>query len=139
MKKILIIHGPNLNLLGKHGLSKFKTLTKINYHILVESKKLNYEVDIKQSNSESEIIDLIHNNNFDILICNLSSFELTSIAIRDAITSISKPFHRVIFDNIFYHSNFLSDFNKLSYFDDISISTFTGQNELPYIKLLSTI
>lgn len=139
MKKILIIHGPNLNLLGKYGLSKFKTLTKINHHILIESKKLNYEVDIKQSNSESEIIELIHNNNFDVLICNLSSFELTSIAIRDAITSITKPFYRVVFDSIFYHSHFLDDFNKLSYFDDISVLTFTGQNELPYIELLSTI
>ena len=137
MKRILILNGPNLNLLGKYGLSHLKSLSKINEEIHAINQK--NEIIIKQSNSEGQLIDLIHENDFDILAANLSSFEFTSIAIRDAITSISKPFYRIVLDNIFYHSNRIKNFNQLSYFNDISEKTFIGKNETPYLEFLSYI
>lgn len=137
MKRILILNGPNLNLLGKYGLSHLKSLSKINEEIHAINQK--NEIIIKQSNSEGQLIDLIHENDFDILAANLSSFEFTSIAIRDAINSISKPFYRIVLDNIFYHSNRIKNFNQLSYFNDISEKTFIGKNETPYLEFLSYI
>ena len=137
MKRILILNGPNLNLLGKYGLSHLKSLSEINEEIQAINQK--HEIIIKQSNSEGQLIDLIHENDFDILAANLSSFEFTSIAIRDAITSISKPFYRIVLDNIFYHSNRIKNFNQLSYFNDISEKTFIGKNETPYLEFLSYI
>ena len=94
MKKVLIVNGPNLNLLGKrepevYGNTTLKELEKICTH---ESKKLDFKVSFFQSNSEAEIIDKIQEcNHCDGLIVNAGAFTHTSIAIHDALKILKIP------------------------------------------------
>ena len=95
MKKILVIHGPNLNLLGKREPDVYgkKTLEDINTNIQEWAKKKNIEVSIKQSNHEGEIVDLIgkSEDEYNVLIINPAAYTHTSVAIRDAISAIKIP------------------------------------------------
>ena len=93
--KIIIINGPNLNLLGEreqsqYGSTSFEELKKI---CLNKSKELGLEADFSQSNIEGEIVSLIQNsrNNFDGIIINAAGFTHTSVAIRDALSIFKKP------------------------------------------------
>ena len=93
--KILVIHGPNLNMLGKREPEIYgsKTLEDINYTLSEEAKKLNVDIEFFQSNSEGEIVGKIQKsmNEFDGLLINPGAYTHTSIAIRDAILSTGLP------------------------------------------------
>ena len=98
MKKILVINGPNLNLLGDREpeIYGIKTLKDIENECLNEFKEL--ELVFCQSNSESEIIDYIHSSsNFNALIINAGALTHTSIAIHDALKAIKIPKLKFIF------------------------------------------
>lgn len=109
MKKILVINGPNLNLLGKrevsiYGEKDLKTIEKI---IVEESKKFNFQVEFFQSNHEGEIIDKIHEGDkYDGIIINPGGYSHTSIAILDSIKSIKTPVIEVHLSNVFERENF---------------------------------
>ena len=109
MKKVLVVNGPNLNLLGKrepevYGSTTLKELEKICTH---ESKKLDFKVFFFQSNSEAEIIDKIQEcNQFDGLIVNAGAFTHTSIAIHDALKILKIPKIEVHISNIYSREEF---------------------------------
>lgn len=110
--KLLIINGPNLNLLGIREKNVYGTMsyTNICEYILAEAKKLNVELEIVQSNSEGEIINFLHNaiGNFEGVIINPGAYTHYSYAIHDAIKGISIKTVEVHLSNIHAREEFRS-------------------------------
>tara|TARA_E500000331_G_scaffold339486_1_gene369786 strand:+ start:274 stop:699 length:426 start_codon:yes stop_codon:yes gene_type:complete len=109
MKNILIINGPNLNLLGTRETEIYgkMSLQDIENECIEIFKKEGKKLIFFQSNSESEIIDKIHSSkNFDGLIINAGAFTHTSIAIHDALKSVSIPKIEVHISNIYNREEF---------------------------------
>jgi 3-dehydroquinate dehydratase-2 len=109
-KRILIIHGPNLNLLGKREpdiYGKF-SLDKINKTLLNKAKKEKAQLKIIQSNHEGEIVDLLGQSRgkFDTIIINPAAYTHTSVAIRDAIVACGMPVIEVHLSNIYSRESF---------------------------------
>lgn len=109
-KKILVIHGPNLNLLGKREpdiYGKF-SLEKINSGLSKIAKKEKVQLKTVQSNHEGEIVDLIGKtgSKFDIIIINPAAYTHTSVAIRDAIAASKTPAIEVHLSNIYARESF---------------------------------
>jgi 3-dehydroquinate dehydratase-2 len=107
--KILIIHGPNLNLLGKRESDIYgtKTLDEINSLLKKLAKELKVELEIKQSNHEGEIVDIIQGSkNCHALVINPAAYTHTSVAIRDAIAAVEVPAVEVHLSNIHKREEF---------------------------------
>jgi 3-dehydroquinate dehydratase-2 len=122
--KILVIHGPNLNLLGKrepdvYGLT---TLDDINQQIFELSKQLGIEAETFQSNSEGAIVDAIQKKTYDLLIINPAAYTHTSVAIRDAISAVGRPAIEVHISNI--HKR--EDFRRTSYIAGVATGQISG-------------
>lgn len=112
MKKILIINGPNLNLLGTREKAVYgtETLEDIARKTSIEAAKLNVEVEFIQSNHEGEIIDRIHaaRGTADVIIINPGAYTHYSIAIRDAIKALEIPAIEIHLSNIHAREEFRS-------------------------------
>ncbi|MBR7084141.1 MAG: type II 3-dehydroquinate dehydratase [Oscillospiraceae bacterium] len=113
MKKILIMHGPNLNLLGErepgiYGDTSFETL---NRHLVEYAEKLGMQAEIFQSNHEGVLIDKLHESrkNFDGIVLNAGAYTHYSYAISDAIKAIKIPVIEVHISNIFARDAFRSN------------------------------
>ena len=109
MKKILVIHGPNLNLLGKRETAIYGscTLEEINRGLKAEARKLKVALTIEQSNHEGEIVDLIGGaSQFDGILINPAAYTHTSIAIRDALLAVNLPAVEVHLSNIYKREDF---------------------------------
>jgi len=107
--KILIIHGPNLNLLGRRETDVYgtKTLDGINKLLKQLAKELQVEIDIRQSNHEGEIVDLIQNSQkYSCLLINPAAYTHTSVAIRDAIAAVEIPAVEIHLSNIYKREEF---------------------------------
>lgn len=106
--KILLINGPNLNLLGKREKGIYGSISFDAYYKTLEKKYHTIELDYFQSNIEGEIIDKIHKAgfNFDGIIINAGAYTHTSVAIRDAIAAISSPVIEVHISNILTRESF---------------------------------
>ena len=123
MKKILIINGPNLNLLGSREPDIYgkKTLNDIEEECKKEFK--NIKIIFTQSNSESEIIELIHNTKeYSGIIINAGAFTHTSIAIHDALKAIKLPKVEVHISNIYNRE----DFRKKSFISPVVDGIIAG-------------
>ena len=116
--KIIIINGPNLNLLGEREQSQYGSITleKIKENCQKKSNELGLKVDFAQSNIEGEIVDIIQDSrkNFDGMIINAAAFTHTSVAIRDALDIFKKPIIELHISNIyqreeFRHKSLISD------------------------------
>ncbi len=109
-KRVLIINGPNLNVLHKRDKVVYgnDSLEKIKSNCLQLAKELELEVSFMQSNSESEIIDSIHQaiDNFDGIIINAGAYSHTSIAIHDALELFEKPKIELHISNIYKRQTF---------------------------------
>lgn len=112
MKKILIINGPNLNLLGTREKAVYgtETLEDIAIKTNVEAQKLNVDVEFIQTNHEGEIIDKIHEakGKVDVIIINPGAYTHYSIAIRDAIKAVEIPSIEIHLSNIHAREEFRS-------------------------------
>ena len=109
MKKILIINGPNLNMLGKREPEVYgrTTLKELEQKCVNESKELNLNISFFQSNSEAKIIDEIQKSqNYDGFIINAGAFTHTSIAIHDALKILKIPKIEVHISNIYNREDF---------------------------------
>jgi 3-dehydroquinate dehydratase-2 len=107
--KILIIHGPNLNLLGRREADVYgtRTLDEINKLLKQLAKELKVEIDIKQSNHEGQIVDLIQKSNpYSSLVINPAAYTHTSVAIRDAIAAVEIPTVEIHLSNIYKREEF---------------------------------
>ena len=116
---ILVIHGPNLNLLGQRepDIYGHATLNDINQSLILSAKNASFVLDTFQSNWEGAIVDRIHQAFADktrFIIINPAAFTHTSVALRDALLSVMIPFIEVHLSNVhareaFRHHSFLSD------------------------------
>lgn len=133
MKKVLVLNGPNLNLIGvrETGIYGKETIGDINAQLTAKAKQMGLQVDIRQSNHEGQLIDWLHEarTEFDGVILNAGAFTHYSYAIRDAIATISKPCIEVHFSNVHAREPFrgtsvlspvcagvVAGFGKVSYF-----------------------
>ena len=116
--KIIIINGPNLNLLGEREQSQYGSITfdKLKENCINKSKELGLEVEFAQSNLEGELVNLIQDSRkkFDGIIINAAAFTHTSVAIRDALSIFKKPVIEMHISNIykreeFRHKSLISD------------------------------
>ncbi len=117
--KILVVHGPNLNLLGKREASIYgaETLEEINKKLETLAVKLGVDISFFQSNSEAAIIERIQDcleTKVDGIVINPAAFGHTSIALRDSLLAVAIPFVEVHMSNIhereeFRHRTYLSD------------------------------
>jgi len=132
-KKILVLHGPNLNLLGKREPATYgrMTLDEINHKILTEAQQLGVEVVIHQSNSEGELIDHIHRGGeiCHALVINPGAYTHTSIAIRDAISGLTIPTVEVHLSNIYNRE----PFRQHSMIAAVSLGQISGFGPNSYI------
>tara|TARA_Y100000589_G_C27184131_1_gene641982 strand:+ start:2088 stop:2513 length:426 start_codon:yes stop_codon:yes gene_type:complete len=138
MKKILIINGPNLNLLGKREPEIYgeKTLKDIETECKKESKKNRIEVSFFQSNSEGEIIEKLQNSdNYDGIIINAGAFTHTSIAIHDALKVINIPKIEVHISNIYKRE----DFRKNSFISSVVDGIIAGFGTNVYLLAIKSL
>ena len=128
--KILLLNGPNLNMLGVREPEKYGNLTleSIENSIIELGRKNNVEIECFQSNHEGEIIDKIQQTTCDGLIINAGGFTHTSVAIRDAISSIGIPTVEVHMTNI--HAR--EEFRHTSLISGVSIGQVVGFKEKSY-------
>ena len=115
---IIVINGPNLNLLGEREQSQYGTITfeELKEKCLNKSKELDLDVEFTQSNVEGELVNLIQDSikKFDGIIINAAAFTHTSVAIRDALSIFKKPIIELHLSNIykreeFRHKSLISD------------------------------
>jgi len=133
MAKILILNGPNLNMLGTREPEKYgyETLADLESNLSALAKALGVQVKFFQSNAEHQIIDEIHNifsEPVDAVIVNPGAFTHTSIAIRDAFLSVNVPFYEVHLSNIYQRESF----RHKSYFSDIARAVICGMGTAGY-------
>ena len=110
MKKILVIHGPNLNLLGEREVDQYGTVTmdKINSDLTKLASELGVEIETFQSNVEGEIVNAIQKakNSFSAVVINPGGYTHYSVAIRDAISAVKLPAVEVHLSNIYSREEF---------------------------------
>jgi len=139
MAKVLVINGPNLNMLGEREQSIYgdTTLEKITGEVVSHGTKLGFEVDTFQSNSEGDIIDTIHTagKSYAGVIINPGAYTHTSYAIRDAIAAVDIPFVEVHLSNI--HSR--EEFRRTSVTAPVCTGQITGFGQHSYILGLEAL
>ena len=131
--KIIIINGPNLNLLGEREQSQYGSITfdELKENCINKSKELGLEVELAQSNIEGEIVNLIQNSRkkFDGMIINAAAFTHTSVAIRDALSIFKKPIIELHISNIYKRE----EFRQKSLISDIVTGGIFGLGSEGYI------
>lgn len=137
MANILVLNGPNLNLLGNREPALYgqETLPDLNKRLLILALELGHTLTTMQSNSEHVLIDRIQQaatDNTHLMIINPAAFTHTSIAMRDALLAVGKPFIEVHISNI--HSR--EAFRQHSYFSDIATGVMTGLGTEGYLLAL---
>ena len=133
MLKILLLHGPNLNLLGLREPEVYgkATLLDINNELLEFAKKEGMDITIKQSNFEGELIQMIHESaeEYDAIVFNPAAFTHTSIALRDAIAAVGVPVIEVHLSNIYKREAF----RRHSYISEVSEGVISGFGKDSYL------
>ena len=140
MLKILIIHGPNLNLLGvrEPGIYGVATLAKINQMLKSQAKKSKVTLVIKQSNHEGQIVDFIQSagkNKFQGILINPAAYTHTSVAIRDAVAACGLPVVEVHLSNIYSRE----EFRHKSLISPVARGTILGFGAQSYLLGLAAI
>ena len=133
MKTILVLHGPNLNLLGSREPSVYGhiTLDEINNKLQQLVHMHGANLLHFQSNSESALVDRIHlarQDGSDFIVINPAAFTHTSVALRDALAAVAIPFIEVHLSNVFARE----PFRKESYFSDLAIGVISGLGATGY-------
>lgn len=141
MAKLLVIHGPNLNLLGTREPEHYgtTTLTDIDTNLAETAQHAGHSLTCLQSNAEHELVDAIHQAQADgvaWIIINPAAFTHTSVALRDALAAVKIPFIEVHLSNV--HAR--EKFRQQSYFSDLAQGVISGLGPYGYtLALLSVI
>ena len=140
MSKILVLHGPNLNLLGSREPEVYgaDTLEQINTALIEEASGLDHELSCEQSNAEHELVDFIHAAKTDgvsHIIINPGALTHTSIALRDAFLGVQIPFIEVHLSNVSARESF----RQHSYLSDIALGVIGGLGTQGYSFALAAI
>ena len=127
MATILVLHGPNLNLLGTREPDKYGTvrLDDINQRLLDKARDQGHHLQTMQSNAEYELIERIQaaaDEGVDFILINPAAYTHTSVALRDALLAVDIPFIEVHLSNV--HKR--EPFRQHSYFSDIAVGVIAG-------------
>lgn len=133
MKNVLVLHGPNLNLLGSRepGVYGRVTLVEIDQKLAKLAREQGAELSSFQSNAESALIERIHTARLDgttFIVINPAAFTHTSVALRDALAAVGIPFIEVHLSNVFARESFRHE----SYFSDIAVGIISGLGATGY-------
>jgi 3-dehydroquinate dehydratase-2 len=133
MKNILVLHGPNLNLLGSREPDVYGrvTLNEINERLMTLTGKSGANLFCFQSNAEAELVERVQQARADgtqFIIINPAAFTHTSVALRDALTAVAIPFIEVHLSNVFAREAF----RKESFFSDLAIGVISGLGAAGY-------
>jgi 3-dehydroquinate dehydratase II len=134
---ILVLHGPNLNMLGVREPEHYGnvTLASINDKLHVQAQAAGVALEAFQSNSEADIVTKIQSlaiNKVDFIIINPAAFTHTSVSIRDALSAVKIPFIEVHLSNVFARESF----RHHSYFSDIAVGVISGLGADSYYTAL---
>ena len=129
----LVLHGPNLNLLGEREPEVYATATldDINSNLQRLASEKGHQLETFQSNAEHELIDQIHaakKSGADFILINPGAFTHTSIALRDAMLGTRLPFIEVHLSNVFARE----EFRKHSYLSDVAVAVISGLGAYGY-------
>jgi 3-dehydroquinate dehydratase-2 len=135
--RILVLHGPNLNLLGTREPQHYghQTLAEINAALVEQGAAVGVAVDCFQSNAEHALVERIHaarDENAGFIIINPAAFTHTSVAIRDALAGVAIPFIEVHLSNV--HAR--EPFRQHSYFSDKAVGVISGLGAMGYLFAL---
>jgi 3-dehydroquinate dehydratase-2 len=133
MASILVLNGPNLNLLGTREPDQYgrTTLAGIEERLRRLAKELGLNINFRQSNAEHELIDAIHQapgQGVAFILFNPAAFTHTSVALRDALAAVAIPFIEVHLSNV--HAR--EPFRRHSYFSDLAAGVISGLGALGY-------
>ena len=137
MTRVLVLQGPNLNLIGTREpeIYGFESLDEIHLGIGKRAKELGLTVDFFQSNHEGALIDRLHERDFDVAIVNAGALTHTSIALRDALLAVQRPFIEVHLSD----PSRREPFRQVNYLHDVAIESIVGQGARGYHLALETI
>ncbi len=138
MANILVLHGPNLNLLGtlEPEIYGATTLADIDASLVEQAKVAGHKLSSLQSNAEHELVTAIQGalNKIDYIIINPAAFTHTSVAMRDALAAVNIPFIEVHLSNVHARENFC----RHSYFSDLAQGVISGLGATGYSLALSS-
>ena len=137
MTRVLVLQGPNLNLVGTREPEIYghDSLDDIHVEIAARAAELGLDVDFFQSNHEGALIDRLHQRDFDAAIVNAGGLTHTSVALRDALLGVQRPFWEV----------HLSDpatreaFRAVNFLHDVAVASIVGQGKRGYLLALGSI
>jgi len=137
-KSILVLHGPNLNLLGEREPQHYgkQTLEDIDQLLKTIASAKSIKLETMQSNSEGDLVNKIqslHKDKVDFLIINPAAYTHTSVAMRDALSAVKVPFIEVHLSNVYARE----PFRHHSYFSDIAVAVISGLGADGYIAALN--
>ena len=137
MTRVLVLEGPNLNLLGTREpeIYGYATLDEIHAALALKALELGLDIDFFQSNHEGALIDRLHRRDFEVAIVNAGGLTHTSVALRDALLAVERPFIEV----------HLSDpatrepFRQVNFLHDVAVESIVGQGARGYHLALDSI
>ena len=137
-KSILVLHGPNLNLLGEREPQHYgkQTLEDIDQALKTIASAKSIKLETMQSNSEGDLVNKIQslrNDKVDFLIINPAAYTHTSVAMRDALSAVKVPFIEVHLSNVYARE----PFRHHSYFSDIAVAVISGLGAEGYVAALN--
>lgn len=133
MANLLLLNGPNLNLLGQREpeVYGYDTLSDLEHLAIAKATQLGHELNCFQSNAEHELVDRIHQAKSEgvaLIIFNPGAFTHTSISLRDALLGVSIPFIELHLSNVFARE----EFRKHSFLSDIAVGVISGMGAKGY-------
>ena len=137
MTRVLVLQGPNLNLVGTREPEIYghDSLDDIHAEIAARAAEIGLDVDFFQSNHEGALIDRLHERNFDVAIVNAGGLTHTSVALRDALLGIQRPFWEVHLSDPATRESF----RAVNFLHDVAVESIVGQGKGGYLLALEAI
>ena len=137
MTRVLVLEGPNLNLLGTREPEIYgrETLDEIHDAIAAHAAELGLGVDFYQSNHEGALIDRLHRRDFDVAIVNAGGLTHTSVSLRDALLGVERPFWEVHLSD----PSTREAFRQVNFLHDVAQASIVGQGARGYHLALEAI
>jgi 3-dehydroquinate dehydratase-2 len=135
--RVLVLNGPNLDLLGTREPAIYgrETLDQVNAGIAARAAELGVSVAFFQSNHEGALIDRLHRRDFDAAIVNAAGLTHTSVSLRDALLAVERPFVEVHFSDPAARE----PFRRVNFLEDVAVARFVGLHARGYILALEEL
>jgi 3-dehydroquinate dehydratase-2 len=135
--RVLVLQGPNLNLLGTRQPEIYgrDTLDAIHERMTARAAELGLEIAFFQSNHEGALIDRLHERDFDVAVINAAGYTHTSVALRDALLAVERPFWEVHLSDPWARD----EFRRVNFIHDIATGSIAGRGAAGYLDALDEI